>query len=371
MIPTVEPPPPKPSNIGDPTTIPTIVDLAHNLHDLLFEIPLPKTRNAKMAPIALEALHHARDLITSVATLLHEHPRESNLSNISKQLDAVTTRLGTLNVAQVAQPLSPPKTQSYASVLATGIQCPELLKDPPPPPCMRAHFDLTLTQKSRNHPVLTELSSQDLSDRIYAALREADCWHEIRPISPDSEGSGELCLAPCIRAVGRHRSGNLWILVVSEAVRDMLIGSIHEWLPQLSDSLTYIPKTYPVLIHGMPTSFDTSHDSPNINALLDVNLDIILHPSTLQHVEFLICNPGCLQHKTHSSVVLHFMDPTVANDCIAHQVSLHGQLLSMVKFIRHPPRCYSCHQLGHFAQACKLKRACGLHMDTHDTRSCT
>ena len=77
--------------------------------------------NAKTAPIALEALHHTRDLITSVATLLHEHPRESNLSHISKQLDAVTTRLGTLNMAQVAKPLSLPKTQSYASVLATGV----------------------------------------------------------------------------------------------------------------------------------------------------------------------------------------------------------------------------------------------------------
>ena len=119
----------KPSNNGDPTTIPTIVDFAHNLRDLLFEIPLPKTRNTKMAPITLEALHRTQDLITSVATLLHEHPRESNLSNISKQLDVITTHLGTLNVAQVAQP-SPPKTQSYASVLATGIQCLELLNDP-------------------------------------------------------------------------------------------------------------------------------------------------------------------------------------------------------------------------------------------------
>ena len=153
-------------------------------------------------------------------------------------------------------------------------------------------------------------------------------------------------------------------------MRDTLIGSIHEWLPQLSDGLTYIPKTYPVLIHGVPTSFDTLHNSPDINALCDANLDIILHPSTLQHAEFLICNPSHLQHKTHSSVVLHFMDPMVTNNCIAHQVSLHGQLLSTVKFIWHPPRCYSCHQLGHFAWVCKLKRACGLHTDVHDTCSC-
>ena len=226
MIPTVKPPPPKPSKNGNPTTIPTIVDLAHNLHDLLFEIPLPKTRNAKMAPIALEALHRARDLITSVATLLHEHPREPNLSNISKQLDAITTRLGTLNEAQIAQLSSPPKTQSYASVLATGVQCPEPLNAPHSPPRTRAHFNLTLTQKSRDHPVLTELSSRDLSDRIYAALWEVECWHEIHPMSPDSEGDVEFCLAPHIRAVGCHQSGDLWILVASVAMRDTLIGSI-------------------------------------------------------------------------------------------------------------------------------------------------
>ena len=121
-----------------------------------------------------------------------------------------------------------------------------------------------------------------------------------------------------------------------------IISSIHEWLPQLSDGLIYIPKTYPVLIHGMPTPFDTSCDSPDINSLLDVNLDIIPHPSTLHHADFLICNPSRLQHKTHSSVVLHFTDPTVANDCIARQVSLHGQLLSTVKFVWH---CYTPHDV--------------------------
>ena len=81
----VEPPPHlKPSNNADPTAAPTIADIAHNLRDLLAEIPLPKTRNAKMATITLEVLHRMRDLATSVLTLLHKHPRESYLSNTSK-----------------------------------------------------------------------------------------------------------------------------------------------------------------------------------------------------------------------------------------------------------------------------------------------
>ena len=87
-----------------------------------------------------------------------------------------------------------------------------------PPPRTRARFNLTLTQKLRDHPVLMELSSQDLSDRIYTALREVDCWHETHPVSPDSEGNDLFCLAPHIRAVACHHSGDLWVLIASDAV---------------------------------------------------------------------------------------------------------------------------------------------------------
>ena len=165
----VEPPPClKPSNSVDLTTAPTIADIAHNLHNLLAEILLPKTRNAKTATISLKVLHHTWDLATSVLTLLHEHPRESYLSNISKQLDTVTTCLGTPDAAQAVW--SPPSPQDglHASAPATSVQ--SLVFPNDRPPHTRARFDLTLTQKSRDHPVLTELSSWDLSDRIYTAL---------------------------------------------------------------------------------------------------------------------------------------------------------------------------------------------------------
>ena len=350
----VEPPPHlKPSNNADPTTAPTIADITHNLRDLLAEIPLPKTRNAKTATITLEVLHCMWDLATSVLMLLHEHPIELYLSNISKQLDAVTTCLGTPDAAQALQSPPSPQDQLHASVLATGIQSPVLPNDPSL--CTRARFNLTLTQKSYDHPVLMELSSWDLSDRIYTALQEADCWHETHPVSPDSEGNDLFCSAPRIWAVGHHCSSDLWVLVASEAMRDTLINSISVWLPKLLGSLTYIPKTYPVLVHGVPTSFDRSCDSSDIHTLLDTSLDIITHPCSLQHAEFLIHNPSHLRHKAHSSVILHFTDPDAANSCIAHQVSLHGRLLRTVKFIWRPPSCYHCHQLGHFARDCILK----------------
>ena len=105
-------------------------------------------------------------------------------------------------------------------------------------------------------------------------------------------------------------------------------------------------------------------------ALLDTNLNIIPHPCSLQHAEFLIRDPSHLRHKAHSSVILHFTDPDAANSCIAHQVSLHGWLLCTIKFIQNPPSCYHCHQLGHFAWDCKLKHTCRLCAGAHDSCTC-
>ena len=55
-----------------------------------------------------------------------------------------------------------------------------------------------------------------------------------------------------------------------------------------NNGLWYSWKTYPVLIHGVPTSFDMSCDSEDINELLiGDNADIRTHPATLQSAKLL------------------------------------------------------------------------------------
>ena len=68
----------------------------------------------------------------------------------------------------------------------------------------------------------------------------------------------------------------------------MLVETVNEWLPKLLEWLRYSHKVYPVLVHGVPTSIDTSCDSKNVNDnLIDYNLDIITCPKALQSVKFL------------------------------------------------------------------------------------
>ena len=94
-------------------------------------------------------------------------------------------------------------------------------------------------------------------------------------------------LSLVIRGVGRHRSGDIWVALDSEAGHRVLVESIGEWLPKLSEGLVYSRKAYPILVHGVPTPFDTSHGSKDVCDLLEYNTDIITRQSTLLGIELL------------------------------------------------------------------------------------
>ena len=179
-----------------------------------------------------------------------------------------------------------------------------------------------------------DLTNEDLTDNIHDALIKADCWHEPGPNMPDADGNDIYeTTAPHIWAVVHHCSGDIWVITASKAEGDTLTSSVHKWLLKLSDGLTFVHKTYPVLIYGIPASFDTSHNSLEIHTLLGANSGIILHLSSLQQAEFLIHSPDQLHQKMHSSIVLHFTDLIAVNECIANQVSFWRQLCPTTKFI--------------------------------------
>ncbi|KAF8573702.1 hypothetical protein K439DRAFT_1320373, partial [Ramaria rubella] len=130
--------------------------------------------------------------------------------------------------------------------------------------------------------------------------------------------------------------------------------------------------TYPVLVHGIPSTFDPSRHSSDIATLLNNNEIIIPHPSSLQHAEFL--SPSSRHNttppKSHRSLILYFTDPHVANNCITRHIALYGRLLPTLKFTRRPPQCYNCHCFGHFARSCKNTTICGLCSGKHSSQAC-
>ena len=74
MVPTVPPPSMVQNDAPVPTTAVSLVNTVHKLYDLIFEIPLPKTRTTKTAKtvaIAADVWHMAHELATSAWAALH------------------------------------------------------------------------------------------------------------------------------------------------------------------------------------------------------------------------------------------------------------------------------------------------------------
>ena len=89
MVPTLQPPPPVKGNESTLNTGLSLGDAIHKLHDAILNIALPKMKTAKTVSIPVETLHLARDLAGSTCTLLREHHTDSQLNDISRQLEAI------------------------------------------------------------------------------------------------------------------------------------------------------------------------------------------------------------------------------------------------------------------------------------------
>ena len=192
---------------------------------------------------------------------------------------------------------------------------------------------------------------------------------------PDSEGRERVTLySPYIRVAGRHQSGDIWVSMESEARWDMTVDTIDQWLPKLSSQLRYIPRTYPVIVHGVPTMSVPPHideESGDLTALFcEQNTDIITCPAALKQAAFLARGCGPVPCKSHGSAILYFMDHEMANKSIDWHIALGGRLLPTTKFVLPPLQCYNCQHMGHPARYCKTATRCGRCAGNHDTRHC-
>ena len=234
MAPMVQPPSLAQCNAAEPVTAAPLMDTIHKLHDLLFKVVLPKTSGAKSVYVLVEDLLLVCSLATSMCASLQAHHVNPHLNNIHKKLETITTRLDTFAMAQ------PPANHSYTHIAATGAK-----NTTSPKACPSLHFELTLTQANRSHPVLLGLSNDGLLEKINEILMDTGCHFESRPCTPNCDGSvGHEYAMSCIRAVGCHRSGDIWLVTYSKAECDFLVGAAHCWVPPLPSQLLVAHKTF-------------------------------------------------------------------------------------------------------------------------------
>ena len=148
------------------------------------------------------------------------------------------------------------------------------------------------------------------------------------------------------------------------------MADTNKWLPKLSDQLLLAHRTYPVLVHSMPSTFDMSINGKDIVDIINSNDEFIKHSSAIQHVEFLPHRRAQAASRETHALIICFTDPTTANCCSDCHVILRGRLLPAVKYVHCPLQCYSCHQEGHLACSCRQKPRCSLCMEEHNMQDC-
>ncbi|KAF8583137.1 hypothetical protein K439DRAFT_1617699 [Ramaria rubella] len=251
----------------------TLTTKLENLHEIIHTIALLKTKAAKTCTISVDMLCNACDLITLACTIVKDSYFDSRISNTFKKLESISAYIG------LAMPSNQP--HSYASVLANMSTTQSIVPPELPTPHHDTTLELTLVQSNQNTPVFVNLSDSELLSKTNKALIDTQCWYETAVYSPDSNGNEhEEHSTVHIHAVGCHQSSDIWISTCSKDEWDHLIETAHHWLPTLSGHLHITPKTYPILVHGIPISFETC-DSDDIAALLDENpqtpLSLSLH----------------------------------------------------------------------------------------------
>ena len=167
MLPTVQPPSPAQKTATKRVKTVPLAESIHKLHDIIFQVTLPKTKTAKSALITVDALHAARDLVAAACASLQEGNEGPTLKDISNQLESITARLTTPS----SSPPTPTPQCSYASALTTGFQPPTLdasplspSPSPPPPPP---------SSPPSHPPCLTALSHADSKVAGQAGLRQS------------------------------------------------------------------------------------------------------------------------------------------------------------------------------------------------------
>ena len=155
--------------------------------------------------------------------------------------------------------------------------------------------------------------------------------------------------------------------------RDRMVATVADWLPKLSDWLCYTPKTYPVIVCGVPAATALVARKDLAALIVKHNPDVIARPEALKWAEFLgsgRCQAARGVQALPTSIVLHFADPETVNESINRHIVICGKLLPTAQFIPPPPMCYNCQGTGHLARSCKMATRCGLCVGNHDTRLC-
>jgi hypothetical protein len=216
-----------------------------NLHKLIYEIPLPKTPNAKQCTIPLNTIH---DLCSIAAILVQQNLRPQNLGHsgseadtstlkaISSQLEALTTKINTLSSPYTP----PPPSRTFADILKTPAPVESAntaaLAAYPLRPQRNTKCDLVLSPINSQSPAFQSVTPANIKAQFNTLLEKLQ-------LCEDWETQ------PSAAAIAKHRNSNICITLQTPDEAKQLQEAHTEWLPAFSPLLQLRTPSFAVIIH--------------------------------------------------------------------------------------------------------------------------
>lgn len=302
-----------------------------------------KTHSSPSAPADLDQISSSlsecmergmQAMEDKMTAALTEHAKSVLLS-----LDQIRADMGQINYPKsfaqaVNDPSATPAAQNRSPKRNANVA--------QPPPLFPS---ITLAQKNKNKPVELDTDDKYLAERInqkirfYANLHSTDdnplSTHEIRGFSRN------------------RRSGDITIQFNSQEDADTATLIHASWIPGVNLSLCLKLPSYPIIVHGIPTSFNP--DNPGeVENLVAVNEGIL---DSLESIKW--ANRHSIEaRKAFSSLIIHLRDPEEANKAIKNKINFFSVLKVVEKSVRKLGQCFKCLKYGHSLLRCSAPQRC-------------
>lgn len=222
---------------------------------------------------------------------------------------------------------------------------------------------LTLSQLSTERDDFVEISTDAglLALRAKEALTSA-----LRKQSPDGADQTPSVM---LRGITRNAfTGEIQLHLGSQdSLKAILALKSDEWVSSVNPGLGLKRKVFPIIVHGVPTSFkpDVQH---HIKKFFAENHGVLDTATKIVWANRHSIESG----KPFSSLIIHLTDPMAANQAIRDQVCFGHMLKVTEKSTKRIKQCYTCLDFGHYAKSCSESiRACSHCAGGHHYSACT
>lgn len=157
-----------------------------------------------------------------------------------------------------------------------------------------------------------------------------------------------------------HQTGDLLIQFTSLRDAEAAILTHPWWGPMLDPSLCLEKPFYPVIVHGIPTSFnpENKEEVSNLQEIIEEILDLL---ETIKWV-----NRNSIDSRNlFSSLLFHLRHPDETNKAIKNRLNFFSTLKVGEKMVHKHRQWFICQGIGHLTSRCTAEPKCPTCDDQH------